>query len=89
MRHPAWVFLLGIVVWANPLGAQETLRYDLSQTPLEYRVEVTQDMEVPLPAETRSQVRTTIGAKMRWTAEREREDAPAAQRRVHRGDDHL
>ena len=73
MRQPTWVLLLSLITWVSPSLAQETLRYDLSQTPLEYAVSVVQDAEVPLP-DSSSQVRTAIKARMRWTAESERED---------------
>lgn len=66
-------FILGLLLWAVPATAQETLRYDLSQSPLEYRVEIVQDMSVPLPAGKSSQVRTDIKAKMVWTVEAERQ----------------
>ncbi len=66
-----WVFL-GLLLWVSPSLAQETLRYDLTQTSLEYRVEIGQDMDVPLPSGKSSHVRTDVNAKMVWTLEAER-----------------
>jgi hypothetical protein len=71
-RVTPWL-ALGLFLWASPLAAQETLRYDLSQPSLEYRVEIAQSMEVPLPGGASSQVRTDVSAKMVWTLEAERD----------------
>jgi hypothetical protein len=63
----AWGLLLGVLFWALPCGAQEPLRYDLSRAPFSYDVEIVQSGEISLPAGERSQVRTSIKAKMQWT----------------------
>ena len=79
MRLTTSWLALGIFLWAGPLLAQETLRYDLSQSPLVYRVEIVQDMDVPLPGGESSLVRTDVTATMRWTVEGER---PSGERVV-------